>query len=166
MIIVTYSDIWLFMKQAISIIGVFLLLQSCKVGQQQKTLSDNLVSKTGEITLYLIFEVFKTNDDQFDVEFVKAHRLDPKTAIPYQEASVEEKQLLFELLDENGQLVQETLFDNPLYKSYESYAESGAIERLQGQQDRAKIVMGMSVRDHVAFVKVTDTEGFERTFEL
>ena len=155
------------MKRVVCLYWIFFLIQSCRVNQPPGLIPDITEDKLpDEIVLYLVFEISKTDSAQTAIELIQVNRAAKSGRMSIQEEAVEEKQLFFHFLDQNQALLKEERIDNPLFKSYESYAESGQIERIKGALNKSKIVLRVNVSEEVTFVKVSDHDGLLKVFEL
>lgn len=122
--------------------------------------------RSDEVFLYITFEITQKDTDRIEVDLIQINRAINGGQWQAQESVAGKKQITFQFLNKRKVLLSEVTMENPLYKSYESYSQSGNVKRVQGYLDRAKIVVRSRVSKSVSFVKVTDMEGFQKIFEL
>lgn len=147
--------------------SLILTLFCCKLNQQgggSMNLTD--YDRSDEVFLYITFEITEKDTGRIDVDLIQINRTINGGKLQTQEPVAGKKQITFQFLNKRKELLSEVTMENPLYKSYESYSQSGNVNRVQGYLDRAKMVVRSRVSKNVSFVKVIDMEGFQKIFEL
>ncbi|WP_421764815.1 hypothetical protein [Ekhidna sp.] len=108
--------------------------------------------------LFINFEIKQDSLENFSIDLIKHYWVSGSFKASVLPSEAGDKELEFQLLNENKQLLGRVFMKNPLKTSQEIFSPDGTIERKQISLKRAALTLRANVSQKVTFVAVNDAK--------